>query len=139
MVRFFSRPKLEGSRPFTQARSLRPRPERDAIECTATLCAGNAFFRVSLVDVSRHGCKILVDQPQRSGQRVQIALEAYHSLGGTIRWYRDGRAGIQFARPMTDGALETWQNALFRTRRPRQRAVRRRNFWGEWVQGPEAR
>lgn len=120
-------------------RVRKPRPPRDDIECSATLCAGGAFHRVRLIDVSKHGCKFLVDQPRWVGERVQIALEAYHSLGGVIRWYRDGRAGLQFARQLTDAQLVTWKNALTSARaRAKARRVRR-NFWGEVVEGGEKR
>jgi hypothetical protein len=119
---------------------FRPRPPRDDIECCATLCTGAAFLRVQLCDVSRNGCKILVQDPQRSGERVQIALEAYHSLGGTIRWFRKGKAGIQFNRPMSDADLATWTNALARARnRARNRPAVRKNFWGEPVRGSAPR
>jgi hypothetical protein len=120
-------------------RSLRPRPPRDDIECSATLCAANAFHRVHLCDVSKHGCKIFIDEPRYAGERVQIALQAYHSLGGTIRWYRDGKAGLQFARQLTEMELVTWKNAV---RQARSRAVEakrpRRNFWGEPVGGSKS-
>jgi hypothetical protein len=117
-----------------------PRPPRDDIECRATLCTGEVFLRVQLCDVSRNGCKILVETPQVAGERVQIALEAFHSLGGTIRWYRKGKAGIQFIRPMSDTDLATWTNALARARvHGRNRGDIRRNFWGEPVRGSNPR
>jgi hypothetical protein len=117
-------------------RPLRPRPPRDDMHCSATLCAGNAFHRVHLCDVSRHGCKIFIEEPRYSGERVQIALEAYHSLGGTIRWCRDGKAGLQFARQLTDREMVTWKDAIRQARARAADAKRpRRNFWGEPVGG----
>jgi hypothetical protein len=112
----------------------RPRPPRDDIQCSATLCAGNAFHRCILIDVSRHGCKILVPHQHVPGERVQIALEAYHSLGATIRWYKDGRAGVQFANQLSEFQLVAWKNAVLSAReRDLERKQGRKNFWGEAV------
>ena len=136
MLRLFRREEVTPPTATPQQRVLRPRPPRDDMECSATLCAGNAFHRVHLCDVSRNGCKIFLTDARHRGERVQIALEAYHSLGGTIRWHRDGKAGIQFARPLTDAQLVTWKNAV-KQARARVAAARkpRRNFWGEPVGG----
>jgi hypothetical protein len=136
MLRLFRREDSPTTAATPQERVLRPRAPRDDMECSATLCAGNAFHRVHLCDVSKHGCKIFIDEPRYAGERVQIALEAYHSLGGTIRWHRDGKAGIQFVRQLTDMELVTWKNAI---RQARARAAvgrkPRLNFWGELVGG----
>ena len=112
----------------------RPRAARDAIACTATVRAGNAFHRAQLQDVSQSGCKLALSQRLEPGENVQVALQAYHSLGGTIRWCRGGMVGVQFARPLSDTALATWKEAL--TERHAQEfgsGVRRRNFLGEYV------
>ena len=126
MLRLFRREEVTPPTATPQQRVLRPRPPRDDMECSATLCAGNAFHRVHLCDVSRNGCKIFLPDARHRGERVQIALEAYHSLGGTI----------QFARPLTDAQLVTWKNAV-KQARARVAAARkpRRNFWGEPVGG----
>lgn len=135
MLKLFRKDESRPS-PKAQHRVLKPRPPRDDIECSATLCAGNAFHRVHLADVSRNGCKIFIEEQRYAGERVQIALEAYHSLGGTVRWHRDGKAGLQFARPLTDAQLVTWKNAV---KNARTRAALTRkpklNFWGDPVGG----
>ena len=113
----------------------RPRPPRDDIVCSATLCAGGAFHRVQLIDVSKHGCKFFVEQERWVGERVQIALENYHSLGATVRWYKDGRAGIQFAHQLSESQLVTWKNAVAAGRARAKDRLNRRNFWGEPVRG----
>ena len=129
MLRLFSKPKPEPG--------PRPRAARDEIACSATLCDGKKFHRVKLCDVSKSGCKVRLPTPIQAGERVQIALEAYHSLGGTIRWCREGMAGIQFARPMSEAALLTWRNAIAAAR-PQQGEFAppglRKNFLGEWVE-----
>jgi hypothetical protein len=123
-----------GSAPRGQ-QPKRPRPPRDDIECSATLCAGGAFHRVQLIDVSKHGCKFFVDEERWVGERVQIALESYHSLGAIVRWYKDGKAGIQFAHQLTESQLVTWKNAVAAARARAKARQNRRNFWGEPVRG----
>jgi hypothetical protein len=110
----------------------KPRAPRDEFECSATVRAGESFHRARICDVSASGCKIALAQPLPAGERVQIALEAYHSLGGTVRWCREGMAGIQFSRPLSDAVLHTWKVAVGKARSeapPPGR--RRRNFLGE--------
>src|SRR4051812_33064092 len=128
MLKLFSKAKPPGSGP-------RPRAPRDNIACSATLCAGNAFHRVQLCDVSSSGCKIIVSQPLVAGEKVQIALQSFHSLSGTVRWCREGSAGIQFARPLSDAGLAGWKHAI--ANGPDEPEVvdegpkRKRNFLGE--------
>jgi hypothetical protein len=105
------------------------------LECSATLCTGQAFHRVRLIDVSKSGCKITVPHALEAGKSVQIALEAYHSLGATVRWCREGSAGLQFSRPLGDTALVLWKKAVVEARaQPAMPAdKRRRNFLGELI------
>jgi hypothetical protein len=135
MLKFFRRQAIEEPQPLAA-----PRAPRHEVECSATLCADNAFHRARLCDVSRSGCKVRVAQPRRAGERVQIALEAHQSLGGTIRWYREGKAGIQFARPLSDTQLAMWKKALAVSREREANGPHwRRNFWGELVEGSDRR
>jgi hypothetical protein len=130
MLKSYARPtKPEGQ----GQREPRPRPPRDDIACSATLCASNAFHRCWLIDVSRHGCKIHVAQQRMPGERVQIALEAFHSLGATVRWFKDGRAGVQFANQLSEGQLKRWKEAVLAARDRDHGFARRKNFWGESV------
>jgi len=126
---------------FSKAASSGPRARapRNEIACSATLCAGNAFHRVQLKDVSKSGCKVTVPRQFPAGEKVQIALEAYHSLTGTVRWCREGLAGIQFARELNDASLERWRKALAqpRTTEVIEEPHHKRNFLGERMwEGP---
>jgi hypothetical protein len=129
MLKLFSKAKTATSS------GPRPRAPRDNIACSATLCAGNAFLRVHLCDVSSSGCKIDVPHPIAVGEKVQIALQSFHSLSGTVRWCREGTAGIQFARPLSDAGLKGWKDAI--ANGPAAPEVvddgpkRKRNFLGE--------
>ena len=111
------------------------RAPRDEMRCSATLCINNRFFRVQLRDVSASGCKVALEEEQRPGQTLQVALESFHSLGGTVRWWREGLAGIQFHHPLSDYALSRWKKAVVNgtptdVSGPRDSEIRR-DFWGE--------
>jgi hypothetical protein len=126
MLKMFSKPKAPSG--------PQPRAARDAIACSATVRAGNAFHRGQLQDVSQSGCKLALSHRLEPGEHVQVALQAYHSLGGTIRWCRNGMVGIQFARPLSDAALATWKDALSKSNADVVGGEGwRRNFLGEYV------
>ncbi|WP_167737514.1 PilZ domain-containing protein [Sphingomonas parva] len=114
----------------------RKRAPRDAIKCSATIRLQNAFLKAELHDVSASGCKVALEVPLEPGQFIQIALESYHSLGAQIRWYREGFAGIQFIRPLSDAALANWKRAVVNGSNKdvvvgASGASTRRDFWGE--------
>ena len=113
----------------------RKRAPRDTIKCTATLLVDNMFHRAELHDVSSSGCKVALETPQESGKFIQIALENYHSLGAQIRWCREGYAGIQFIRPLSESALATWKRAVvngaIKDVVGSPLSSKRRDFWGE--------
>ena len=120
---------------FSKSGGQRKRAPRDAMRYTATLCVNNRFHRAELRDVSSSGCKVAVDEEQRAGQHVQIALESFHSLGATVRWCREGMLGIQFNQPLSDYALARWKKAIVNgtptdVTGPRGSETRR-DFWGD--------
>jgi hypothetical protein len=130
MLKFFSR---DGGQ--------KKRAPRDRIKCSATLRINDRFHRAELHDVSASGCKIALEEPQNPGQFVQIALENFHSLGGSVRWCRDGLAGIQFIRPLSDAALSKWKRAVVNSTGKEEALPRhdglRRDFWGDIRHVPE--
>ena len=114
----------------------RKRAPRDTIKCSATLLIDNMFHRAELLDVSSSGCKVALETPQEAGKFLQIALENYHSLGAQIRWCREGHAGIQFIRPLSDSALARWKRAVVNGATKDvvvgvAPSSKHRDFWGE--------
>jgi hypothetical protein len=54
-------------------------------------------------DVSVHGCCLDTDATWlRMGQFVALRLSNDWSIQAIVRWFRDGRAGVEFLRPITD-------------------------------------
>jgi hypothetical protein len=116
------------------ARKHQPRPPRNAMSCSATIVADNRFYRASLLNVSHGGCRARVVGQFRPGQNVQIALEAFHSLSGTVRWTKDDELGIQFTRPISSPVLGKWQKELAKGGDPTPLVPARRglrDFWGD--------
>jgi hypothetical protein len=117
---------LRGTAPIKAPESVRhPRAPRECLEAAASLRAGTASHRAHLCDVSKNGCKIFIAETCGTGDRVEIALEDCPAVEGTIRWCRDYKAGIQFARPLTDAELRAWKRTIRQGRGPRG------NFWSE--------
>lgn len=57
----------------------------------------------SLRDVSVFGCSVQSDAPWlRTGMFVSIALSNEWSIQAIVRWVRDGRAGVEFLRPISE-------------------------------------
>ena len=113
----------------------RARPPRKEMSCSATLVADNRFYRAKLLNVSHRGCRVLMEGGTRpAAERVQIALEAFHSLGGAIRWFKDGEMGIEFTTPLSEHMFEKW-NAELERGGPAQavaaRSHRWQDFWGD--------
>jgi hypothetical protein len=104
------------------------------MSCSATIVANNLFYRASLLNISHEGCRARIGAPLRSGESVQIALEAFHSLSGSVRWYKEGQVGIRFTNRISNPILAKWKAQLEEERHfepivpPRRRL---RDFWGD--------
>jgi hypothetical protein len=113
------------------------------VSCSATILSDNRFYRASLLDISLGGCRAGTEASLAAGVTVQIALEAFHSLGGKVRWCRDGEIGIQFSRPIGDHVLAKWKGQLEAARDEERIASERsarggsRDFWGEARHNPK--
>ena len=54
-------------------------------------------FGISILDLSYNGCKIETELPLSPGLRLRISIVGLGSaLEATVRWRRNGRAGLQF-------------------------------------------
>lgn len=57
----------------------------------------------SLRDVSVFGCAVQCEATWlRTGMFVSIALSEEWSIQAVVRWVRDGRAGVEFLRPISE-------------------------------------
>ncbi len=60
-----------------------------------------------LSDLSSEGCGLSITRLKlRPALRVIVKPESLEGLSGTVCWVRDGRAGVQFDRPLYAPVLE---------------------------------
>jgi hypothetical protein len=61
-------------------------------------------------DISFGGLKVEISDWQCVGKPVVITIESLRPLKGKVRWYKAGRAGIVFDRPLTFEELAEWMS-----------------------------
>jgi hypothetical protein len=52
---------------------------------------------VEVIDLNYGGCGIRVPVPLAPGEQVKLSVLERGSIPGEVRWYKDGRAGIDFS------------------------------------------
>ena len=55
---------------------------------------------VRLLNLSRAGAMVIYHDMPHIGEEVSLKLLERGDVGGYVRWVRDGRVGIHFARPL---------------------------------------
>jgi hypothetical protein len=89
-------------------RALTRKVERRAVVGAVTI-QSNAGERASarLRDISTYGCNLLSGADWlRMGRFITLRLSKERSLQAIVRWTRDGAAGIEFLRPISDAEAE---------------------------------
>lgn len=85
-----------------------PRPPRLDITCNAELSIDGILYRTQVRDISLGGLKVAISDWNCVGKDVAVTLESLRPVKGSIRWYKDGRAGIVFKRPLSFEELAEW-------------------------------
>jgi hypothetical protein len=76
---------------------LPERAERRPVAFPAHLMIrGGMTFDVRVLDLSYDGCQIAVPKAVFEGYAVQLSVEGRGAIHATVRWFRDGRAGLKF-------------------------------------------
>lgn len=86
----------------------RTRPPRLDISCNAILDVEGKRYRSQISDISLGGLKVAISDRDCVGKDVTVALESLGTISGTIRWYKAGKAGIVFAKPLRFEQLAEW-------------------------------
>src|SRR6185436_11199555 len=60
---------------------------------------------VRVVDISTHGCGFESRWPFREGMMALLYLPGLEPWAATIKWWDDGRGGIEFLRPLHPAVL----------------------------------
>lgn len=84
------------------------RPPRLDITCNAELSIDGILYRTLVRDISLGGLKVAISDWNCVGKDVAVTLESLRTVKGTIRWYKDGHAGIVFKRPLSFEELAEW-------------------------------
>jgi len=81
-----------------EAGVLPERAKRRPVEFPArlVLASGMDIF-VRVLDLSYDGCRIDVPEVIFEGDEVKLAVEGRGVIEASVRWYKDGRAGLKFA------------------------------------------
>lgn len=98
-----SRFQLHGNMiPRTVKRMFDERSEEriDAESQTAVLSFRGRNHIVSLVNLSRSGAMVRFTSDAHIGESVSLQLLDRGTIAGQVRWLRDGRMGIYFARSL---------------------------------------
>lgn len=80
------------------------RTSRFQSQTKATIKSNHGERSKALVcDASVYGCSLQCDAAWlRSGMFISISFAADWSVQAIVRWFRDGRAGVEFLRPISD-------------------------------------
>jgi len=84
------------------------RPPRLDISCNAELLIDGILYRTKVQDISLGGLKVAISDWNCVGKDVAVTLESLRPVKGTIRWYKEGYAGIVFKRPLAFEQLAEW-------------------------------
>lgn len=86
----------------------RPRPPRLDIDCPATIRIGRYYHKVQVRDISLGGLKVAIADRDCVGKDALVTLESLRPVRGTVRWHREGHAGIVFDKPLSFEELAEW-------------------------------
>jgi hypothetical protein len=87
---------------------FRPRPARLDIRCSATVKIDGFYHKVEVQDISLGGIKVQLRDRDCVGKEVLVTVESLRPVKGTIRWHREGMAGIVFQRALIFEELAEW-------------------------------
>jgi PilZ domain-containing protein len=74
-----------------------PRDERDEVSLSGSVrLADGRVIPVSVIDLSRAGCRILSEETLAIGSRVTLNVAPAEGIEGKVRWALQGAAGLRF-------------------------------------------
>lgn len=73
-----------------------PREERQAVRIKATLRLNGRELPVTIIDISKNGCKVLCLRILPIGEVGQLEIPAFQPNPVSVRWSLPGKAGLRF-------------------------------------------
>ena len=86
----------------------KPRAPRLRIPAAGRIQIERDVLQIVLTDVSQAGAKIHSSAKLSPGMEVQLSLDGLGDLHCTVRWARNGSAGVAFSRPIGIWQLAAW-------------------------------
>ena len=87
----------------------RPRMPRIEVDCPVTIYIDSQPISVRSVDVSQGGIKLAVDEPLPQGNMdIGVGLPGLAPIRASVRWQKDGQAGVTFNRLLPLSDLVAW-------------------------------
>ena len=83
------------------------RPPRLRLAATLEVRLGAQKLKVRCRDISESGIKVELPD-DCAGADAEIMLSGVGNVEGRVRWWREGKAGISFARPIPSEAFTRW-------------------------------
>jgi hypothetical protein len=85
------------------------RPPRLNVDMNGVLKIGIEERVVRIGNISQAGAQVGADEPLQPGSPCAIALPGLHARAATVRWWRDGQAGLQLSEPFDYPAFAEWR------------------------------
>lgn len=89
-------------------RSFPYRPPRINLRCELQVQLGARHLKTHSHDVSESGVKVELPADDCTGLEAVISLDGLKPVKGTVEWWREGRAGISFERPIPIATFAEW-------------------------------
>lgn len=83
------------------------------LDCKAKLRTGAGSRRVRVYDLGQAGMGVVTTGILEEQEEVAVTLYGLQPIRGTVTWYRDGRAGIAFNKPIAFHELTRWLQERF--------------------------
>jgi len=86
-----------------------PRAPRLSAACRVLLWHVGRTTAPTLLDLSQSGCRLMADTPPPAGASVRVTVPGLEPRHATVRWVRNGEAGLAFREAMSFAELSGWQ------------------------------
>jgi hypothetical protein len=96
------------AKPPVKRNRYRRRMPRMPIRERAQLRVGLRALPVEICDISLHGVRIKTDHAFGEHEMVWVVVNGLDPICGTLRWWFDGHAGIEFANVIPINQLMEW-------------------------------
>lgn len=84
------------------------RPPRINLSCRAVVRIGAIYHTAEVHDISQGGIKVELGDPRCVGDDAVVTVDGLRPVHGTVRWQKNGRAGIAFHQPIPFQVLASW-------------------------------